>query len=111
MDQLPAEKVPKQRTEGAKYRARQLFYQLPRQDFSTKYSKFLKEEEKQSFIDMNNEKVEDALGIGQYECLGINPLAIVVEKPTFLFLQYNLDDLLPMPYKLNLRGNDENGST
>lgn len=66
MDQLPIEKVPKNYSEGAKYRARQLFYQLPRQDFSTKYAKFLHQEAKQSFTDMNEERNETALGIGKF---------------------------------------------
>ena len=64
MEQLPVEKVPKTRKDGAKYRARQLFYQLPRQDFSTKYAKFLKEEAKQSFFDLSQERVENVVGIG-----------------------------------------------
>lgn len=75
MDQLPAEKVPKTRKDGAKYRARQLFYQLPRQDFSTKYAKFLKEEAKQSFFDLSQERTENVVGIGmpcflsqQFQC-------------------------------------------
>ena len=65
MDQLPPEKVPKNRSEGGKYRARQLFYQLPRQDFSTKYAKFLQEEAKQSFLDLNQERIENSVGIGE----------------------------------------------
>lgn len=63
MDQLPPEKIPKKRSEGGKYRARQLFYQLPRQDFSTKYAKFLKEEAKESFFDMNEDRNGNAQGI------------------------------------------------
>lgn len=65
MDQLPPEKVPKKRSEGAKYRARQLFYQLPRQDFSTKYAKFLKEEAKESYFDLNEDRNRSILGIGE----------------------------------------------
>lgn len=66
MEQLPVEKVPKIRSEGGKYRARQLFYQLPRQDFSTKYAKFLHEDAKQSFLDLNEERREYVIGIGRF---------------------------------------------
>ena len=76
MDQLPPEKIPKKRSDGGKYRARQLFYQLPRQDFSTKYAKFLKEEAKESFFDMNEDRNGSALGIG--ECRSVFTLCNLI---------------------------------
>ena len=64
MEQIPVERTPKKGTEGARYRARQLFFQLPRQDYSPKYAKFLKEEAKPSFFDLCKDRSETAVGIG-----------------------------------------------
>ncbi len=59
------EKVPGKGGEGAKYRTRQLFYQLPTQDFSPKYAKFMKEEAKPSFLALTEERSENVIGIGK----------------------------------------------
>eukprot|EP00794_Sanderia_malayensis_P007250 gene7250-8058_t len=63
MEQLPSEKVPSRRGDSGSYRVRQLFYQLPRQDFSPKYAKFLKEEAKPSFLSLSEERALDGVGI------------------------------------------------
>ncbi len=67
MEQLPLEKTPGKSGEGAKYRARQLFYQLPRQDFSPKYAKFMKDEAKPSFLALSEERSESVIGIGMFD--------------------------------------------
>ncbi|XP_065667450.1 testin isoform X2 [Hydra vulgaris] len=64
MRKIPKSKVPKTDSEGARYRARQIFYQLPKQDYNRKYANFLKEDAKPSFDELSKFRLKSALGIG-----------------------------------------------
>ena len=65
MRKLPKEEVPKNRSDGSKFRARQIMYQLPYQDFNSKYAKFLKEDSKHSSEELKRVRINDALGVGK----------------------------------------------
>ena len=80
MNQLPVHKVPRLGSDGARYRARQLLFQLPKQDFSPKYAKFLRDEALPSFHDLSKERQEDAVGIGEIICFD-------VKAPTYLYVE------------------------
>ena len=66
MRKIPKSEVPKIDSEGARYRARQVFYQLPKQDFNSKYANFLKEDAKISFYGVGKFRLKSALGIGNF---------------------------------------------
>lgn len=65
MKKFPAEKVPKSNTEGANYRSRQIFFQLPKQDYNIKYAHFINDDKSMtSFNEMKKRQFKDAVGIG-----------------------------------------------
>ena len=66
MRSLPLEKVPRKRSTGGDDRARQLVYQLPKQDYNIKYANFVTDEKShKSFSDMKRRLVRDSLGVGK----------------------------------------------
>ncbi|XP_066920228.1 testin-like [Clytia hemisphaerica] len=65
MRSLPLEKVPKKHSTGGDERARQLVYQLPKQDYNIKYANSVTDEKShKSFNDMKRRLVRDSLGVG-----------------------------------------------
>ncbi|XP_067136698.1 four and a half LIM domains protein 2-like [Centruroides vittatus] len=60
---IPSGKVPKSGTPGEKYREKQLIIQLPDQDFSMEFCKFLGKEYQQLYIDFNNERDKTIMDI------------------------------------------------
>lgn len=67
MKKFPVEKIPKSDTEGANYRARQIIFQLPKQDFNIQYANFLNDNKsKTSFDELKKRQFKDAIGIGNY---------------------------------------------
>ena len=63
MRKLPKPEIPKVGSVGSKYRARQILYQLPQQDFNIKYAKF--STAIPSFSELARVRVSDSLGIGK----------------------------------------------
>ncbi|XP_067133704.1 four and a half LIM domains protein 2-like [Centruroides vittatus] len=61
--QIPSQKVPRLGTLGEKYREKQLIAQLPKQDFSPRYCKFLGKEYQQQYADFIKERQRTALDI------------------------------------------------
>ena len=64
MLKLPQDKVPKVNSSGAAYRTRQLIYQMPLQDFSSKHCRKLPPDQELAMDDVSNKRVEKALGVG-----------------------------------------------
>ena len=65
MAKLPESKVPKLDSKGARYRLKQLAYQMPLQDFSTKHCRKLALDQKMAMDDMCAKRTEKALGVGK----------------------------------------------
>ena len=65
MSKLPESKVPKLDSKGARYRLKQLVYQMPLQDFSTKHCRKLALDQKMAMDDMCAKRTEKALGVGK----------------------------------------------
>ncbi|XP_023217374.1 four and a half LIM domains protein 2-like isoform X1 [Centruroides sculpturatus] len=61
--QIPSQKVPLLGTPGEKHREKQLIIQLPKQDFSPRYCKFLEKEYLQHYADFVNERQRTAYDI------------------------------------------------
>ena len=65
MHMLPEDKVPKLNSRGARYRAKQLVYQMPLQDFSSKHCRKLPLDQKMAMEDVTSKRIESALGVGK----------------------------------------------
>ncbi|XP_014679419.1 PREDICTED: protein espinas-like [Priapulus caudatus] len=63
MNQLPNHKVPRLDSPGEKYREKQLMVQLPRQDLSEAYCRYLEAGSRRAFIDFVMVRNEMALDI------------------------------------------------
>lgn len=91
MRKLSKDEVPKARTDGAKFRARQIVYQLPRQDFNGKHAKFLKEDSQYQFGELRSVCVEEAAGVGgvrasifmAMNCAGCNSSMVAGDMAVF----------------------------
>ncbi|XP_068701893.1 testin-like [Montipora foliosa] len=64
MSRLPEDKTPKLDSNGARYRLKELIYQMPLQDFSTKHCRKLSLEQKMVMDDLCAVRVDKALGVG-----------------------------------------------
>ncbi|XP_073252671.1 testin-like isoform X2 [Porites lutea] len=64
MSKLPHGKVPKLDSQGSRYRVKQLVYQMPLQDFSSKHCRKLTLDQKMAMDDMCTKRIEKALGVG-----------------------------------------------
>lgn len=71
MNCLPNEKAPRTNSAGAKYRKRQLAYQIPLQDFSDKHCKKLTLDQKMAMDDMCEKRVKNNLGTGKIELVAL----------------------------------------
>lgn len=65
MSKLPNGKVPKLDSQGSRYRVKQLVYQMPLQDFSSKHCRKLTLDQKMAMDDMCTKRIEKALGVGE----------------------------------------------
>ena len=66
MRKFQSDQVPKLDSKGANHRARQLVYQIPKQDFNTKYAQFLEDAKSQkSFDELRRRMIRDAIGVGK----------------------------------------------
>ena len=65
MSRLPEDKTPKLDSNGARYRLKELVYQMPLQDFSTKHCRKLSLEQKMVMDDLCAVRVDKALGVGK----------------------------------------------
>ena len=65
MSKLPYGKVPKLDSQGSRYRVKQLVYQMPLQDFSSKHCRKLTLDQKMAMDDMCTKRIEKALGVGK----------------------------------------------
>ena len=65
MSKLPNGKVPKLDSQGSRYRVKQLVYQMPLQDFSSKHCRKLTLDQKMAMDDMCTKRIEKALGVGK----------------------------------------------
>lgn len=65
MSKLPHGKVPKLDSQGSRYRVKQLVYQMPLQDFSSKHCRKLTLDQKMAMDDMCTKRIEKALGVGK----------------------------------------------
>lgn len=65
MSKIPHGKVPKLDSQGSRYRVKQLVYQMPLQDFSSKHCRKLTLDQKMAMDDMCTKRIEKALGVGK----------------------------------------------
>ena len=65
MSRLPKDKVPRLDSKGAIYRLKELVYQMPLQDFSSKHCRKLPREQKMVMDDMCIARINKALGVGE----------------------------------------------
>ena len=67
MNKFQKQNIPKVGSLGADQRARQLVYQIPKQDFNAKHALFLTDIKSQSsFEEMKKRIMNDSIGIGKY---------------------------------------------
>lgn len=86
MESLPPAVKPKNGSEGAKYRRKQMMYQLPIHDHDENYCDNLTEPEKDSMRQFCEDRNENALGVGDVR-EKTNPVSKWVSKQIFwLFL-------------------------
>lgn len=64
MESLPPEVKPKVGSDGAKYRRKQMMYQLPIHDHDENYCDSLSEPEKASMRQFCDDRNQNALGVG-----------------------------------------------
>ncbi|XP_044177392.1 four and a half LIM domains protein 2-like isoform X2 [Acropora millepora] len=64
MSRLPKDKIPRLDSQGAMYRLKELVYQMPLQDFSSKHCRKLPLEQKMVMDDMCITRINKALGVG-----------------------------------------------
>lgn len=65
MSRLPKDKIPRLDSQGAMYRLKELVYQMPLQDFSSKHCRKLPLEQKMVMDDMCITRINKALGVGE----------------------------------------------
>lgn len=86
MESLPPAVKPKNGSEGAKYRRKQMMYQLPIHDHDENYCDNLTEPERDSMRQFCEDRNENALGVGDVR-EKTNPVSKWVSKQIFwLFL-------------------------
>ena len=86
MESLPPSVKPKNNSEGAKYRRKQMMYQLPIHDHDENYCDNLTEPERASMRQFCEDRNQNALGVGDVR-EKTNPVSKWVSKQIFWFLQ------------------------
>ena len=61
---LPSSKIPRLGSDGVTHRAQQLIFQIPLHDYSTNYTKFLPEDQKEYFENAVETAIKESLGRG-----------------------------------------------
>ena len=84
MDALPPQMKPKVGSDGAKYRRKQMMYQLPVHDHDESHCANLTEREKESMRQFCEDRNQNALGVGDVREKS-NPVSNWVSVPGLLY--------------------------
>ena len=84
MDALPPQMKPKVGSDGAKYRRKQMMYQLPIHDHDESYCDNLTEPERESMRQFSEHRNQNALGVGDVR-EKINPVSKWVSIPELFY--------------------------